>query len=192
MDNKFFTFIKPYLSYIDSGSFFRQPFGWLYMLMAGVNLLIPFYIFYAAVDNHVFQLGAKAIFLFLLIWLVVVFASWVSFQLWWDRKSKVTAVAGAGDEFTATPVFAHFIQTMGEWMGTWIGIVGFLVALLTTIILGESDRSFLGQIGLPFMESGAAFIIMMPVYGFLIVVVARFFAEQCRALSAIANNTKKR
>ena len=38
MDNKFFTFIKPYLSYIDSGQFFRQPFSWLYMVMAIITM----------------------------------------------------------------------------------------------------------------------------------------------------------
>ena len=31
MDNKFFTFIRPYLGYIDSGKMFRQPIGYVYM-----------------------------------------------------------------------------------------------------------------------------------------------------------------
>jgi hypothetical protein len=41
MKSKFFTFIQPYLSYIDSGDFFRKPFGWLYMIFAVGNLLTP-------------------------------------------------------------------------------------------------------------------------------------------------------
>ena len=91
----------------------------------------------------------------------------------------------------ATPVFSHFIQTIGEWLGTWIGIVGFSVALLTTLILGDEGYYLSSQLGLGFMKTGVLFIILMPVYGFLIIVATRFLAEQFRALSSIANNTRK-
>ena len=47
------------------------------------------------------------------------------------------------------------------------------------------------QIGVPFLETGIFFIILMPIYGFLVIVGTRFLAEQFRALSAIANNTRK-
>jgi hypothetical protein len=86
-------------------------------------------------------------------------------------------------------VFAHFIQTFGEWIGTWIGIVGFFVALLA--ILGSDAVYLTAAIGVPFIQSGIASIILIPIYGFLIVVGSRFLAEMCRALASIANNTKK-
>lgn len=190
MDNKFFTFIKPYLSFIDKGDFFRKPFSWLYIAFAVLNLILPFYILYTAIDNNIFDTfytPAKFIIVFILVWIVIAFAGWVSFQLWWDRKNKVTETSVENSEFVATPVFAHFIQTFGEWIGTWIGIVGFFVALLATIILGSDTAA----IGVPFIQSGIAFIILMPIYGFLIVVGSRFLAEMCRALASIANNTKK-
>lgn len=190
MDNKFFTFIKPYLSFIDKGDFFRKPFSWLYIAFAVLNLILPFYILYTAIDNNIFDTfytPAKFIIVFILVWIVIAFASWVCFQLWWDRKNKVTETSVENSEFVATPVFAHFIQTFGEWIGTWIGIVGFFVALLATIILGSDTAA----IGVPFIQSGIAFIILMPIYGFLIVVGSRFLAEMCRALASIANNTKK-
>jgi hypothetical protein len=41
------------------------------------------------------------------------------------------------------------------------------------------------------MKTGFLFIILMPIYGFLIIVATRFLAEQFRALSSIANNTRK-
>lgn len=188
MDNKFFTFIKPYLSFIDKGDFFRKPFSWLYIAFAVLNLILPFYILYTAIDNNIFDI------VFILVWIVIAFASWVCFQLWWDRKNKVTETSVENSEFVATPVFAHFIQTFGEWIGTWIGIVGFFVALLA--ILG-SDAVYLtaailtAAIGVPFIQSGIASIILIPIYGFLIVVGSRFLAEMCRALASIANNTKK-
>jgi len=191
MDNKFFTFIKPYLTFIDNGNLYRKPFSWLYSLIAVVNLILPIYIFYNAVDNNIFDSPAKFVIVFLLVWIILAFASWVSFQLWWDRKTKVTTTSVEGDEFVATPVFSHLIQTLGEWLGTWIGIVGFSVALLTTIILGDEANYLSYQIGVPFLNTGFFFIILMPIYGFLVIVGTRFLAEQFRALSAIANNTRK-
>ena len=192
MDNKFFTFIKPYLSFIDNGQLYRKPFSWLYILLAIINLILPIFIFYQAVVNKIFDAQAKFIIVFLLTWIIIAFASWVSFQLWWDRKSKVISTAVESDEFVATPVFSHFIQTLGEWLGTWIGIVGFGTALLTTIILGGEGNSLTAQLGLDFMGTGFLSIVLMPIFGFLIIVAARFLAEQFRALASIANNTKKK
>lgn len=190
MNNKFFTFIKPYLSFIDNGHFYRKPFMWLYALLAIVNLIVPFFVLIQGIDNGIFEYGfGKIVFVFLLLWVIITFVSWISFQLWWDRKEKVSTISVEGDEFTATPVFSHFFQTFGEWLGTWIGIVGFSVALCTTLILGDDANYF--DIGIPFLETGFLFVILMPIYGFLIVVGARFLAEQFRALSSIANNTKR-
>lgn len=191
MDNKFFSFIKPYLSFIDNGHLYRRPFSWLYVILAIINLLAPFYVFYQAAKNNIFDAQGKVIIVFLLVWLIIVFAGWVSFQLWWDRKSNLISTSLEGDEFVATPVFSHLIQTLGEWLGTWIGIVGFSVALLSTIFLGDEGYNLIRQLGLGFIKTGFLFIILMPIYGFLIIVAARFLAEQFRALASIANNTSK-
>ena len=115
----------------------------------------------------------------------------MGFQLWWDRKTNILILSSTGDEFIATPVFSHFIQTFGEWIGTYIGLVGFGFALLTTIILGE-EGSYLGRnLGIPYLETGLIAVITMPIIGFLIIVFSRFLSEQIRALSSIANNTRK-
>jgi len=191
MENKFLTFIKPYLSYIDNGHFFRKPFSWLYSILAVINLLFPLVVIYKASDNRIFDSQGKFIAVFLLVWIVVAFAGWISFQLWWDRKAKISTSSAAGDEFIATPVFSHFIQTLGEWIGTYIGLVGFCFALFTTLFLGGEGYYMSGSIGIPFMESGWVSVIVMPVTGFLIIVISRFLAEQIKALSSIANNTRK-
>jgi len=191
MENKFLTFIRPYLSFIDNGHLYRKPFSWLYTILAIINLILPLYVFYMAVDNQIFDSPAKFIIVFLLVWIIIAFASWVSFQLWWDRKSKIIDTSIEGDEFVATPVFSHLIQTLGEWLGTWIGIVGFGTALLTTIILGDDGYYLSRQIGFSFLKTGWLFIVLMPIYGFLIIVATRFLAEQFRVLASIANNTRK-
>ncbi|MGC8893125.1 MAG: hypothetical protein ACP5J6_10895 [Candidatus Saccharicenans sp.] len=115
----------------------------------------------------------------------------MSFQLWWDRAEKVADLQIEGKEFIATPVFSHFIQTFGEWLGTWIGIVGFALALFGTLFLGGRGRYLARSMNVPFIGTGIFSIILMPVIGFLIIVGFRFFAEQVRALASIANNTKR-
>lgn len=192
MDNQFFNFIKPYLSFIDKGHFFRKPISWLYMILAVLNLILPIYIFYEAATNNIFRAPGEVIFVFILFWLIFALAGWLSFQLWWNRSTKVTETSTIGDDFIATPVFAHFIQTFGEWLGTWIAVVGFSFSLLTTIILGQDGQFLSMQLGLNFLRDGLLYIVLMPVYGFLIVVVSRFLAEQFRALASIANNTRNK
>jgi hypothetical protein len=192
MKNKFFTFIAPYLNFIDRGDMFRKPFSWLYAILAIINLLVPFITLFWAIEKQIFEYGeSKVLMTFFFVWIVITFASWVSFQLWWDRRIKVTQTTIEGDEFIATPVFSHYIQTLGEWIGTWVGIVGTAVALSFTIIMGDVGNYFLENLDIPFFEAGIASIILMPIYGFLIIVFGRFLAETFRALSSIANNTKK-
>lgn len=191
MENKFFTLIKPALNYIDKGNFFRQPFSWLYTIIAVLSLLVPFYLLYQAIDSNIFKAPAKFIIVFILIWFVIAFVSWLSFQLWWDRKSKVSKTTEEGEEFIATPVFSHLIQTFGECLGMWVGIVGFAFALIATIILGSEGAYLARTLGMGFLSTGAANIILMPIYGFLIIVFFRFAAEIFRALTSIANTAKK-
>ncbi|MDR1808904.1 MAG: hypothetical protein LBR34_00680, partial [Prevotella sp.] len=191
MDNKFFTFIAPYLSYIDRGKLFSSPFHWLYALIAVINLLFPLLVLYFAIDEEIFDAPAKVIFAFIFIWLVIAFAGWVSFQMWWDRKGKVLQTTAEDNDYPATPVLSHFIQTSGEWIGTWIAIVGFGFAFFATVFLGDSADYLARSLDLPFVSAGFLSMIVMPIYGFLIIVFSRLIAEQFRALVAIAKNTKK-
>lgn len=187
----FFNFSKPYLSYIDSGKIFRDPFRWLYMILGALNLIFPIYVLYLAIDNNIFDAGASYIFAFIFIWVIVAFAGWIAFQIWWDRKDQAAMKANEKDEFIATPVFSHFVQTCGEAMGTWIAIVGFGTALITTIFLGDEAAYFARSTGIGFVGTGFLSIFLMPVYGFLVIVGSRFLAELFRAVATIANNTKK-
>ncbi|MEO0289175.1 MAG: hypothetical protein ABIN00_06020 [candidate division WOR-3 bacterium] len=191
MNSRFFTFIKPYLAYIDNGDFFKKPFLWLYTFLAMINLIIPLYILYVAIDNKIFDSGAKYVFIFFIVWLIITFASWVSFQLWWDRRFKVVSISKMGDDFVVIPIFSHFVQTAGEWIGTWLGIVGFFSSLIVSLILGEEGSYFMQGLKLEFLSLNFVFIILMPVIGFLIIIVTRFLSEQFKAIAMIANNTKK-
>jgi len=192
--DKFFNFFKPFFDYIDSGKLFRKPYGWLYAIVAALNLLFPFFVLFQTISSGMFKyMGGKYIFVFVLVWIVLLAAGWLSFQLWWNRKSKVENLTGEGDEFVGIPVFSHLIQTAGEWLGSYIAIVGCLVSLFVSLFLG-AEAGQLSQIpGLSMVMKGSfAGIVLMPLYGFIIIGLSRFIAEQARALAAIANNTKKK
>ena len=191
-ENKFTDLIKPYLNSIDNGSFFRKPLKWLYMAMAVINLIFPIYILYQTISSGFFEyMSGKYIFFFILIWLIILAAGWLSFQLWWNRKDQVDTSTEKDDEFTATPAFAHLIQTTGEWVGSWIAVVGFFISLFLTLAFG-SEASYLSEaMGVGFIGVGFLAVILMPVYGFVIIIFSRFLAEQFKALTTIANNTRK-
>lgn len=188
-DNKFFSFFDPVLKYIDTGKFFREPFRWLYAILAILNLLFPIVLLVRAIESDLFRLGRGGVItVFIFIWIVVVFISWIGFQIWWNRRKKIYSVITAHDDFVAIPVFSNFIQTFGEWLGMLIGIGNPMLILIVAVFL-KGDTSMLR---LPLVGSGALInIVLHPIYGFMIVVVTRVIAETFRALAAIANNTKK-
>lgn len=184
MDNKLFTFLNPLLGYIDNGRFFREPFRWLYVLFAVLNLLFPIYILAQAIDKDFFKFAdGKLTFAFILIFLILCAGAWGSYLLWMNRKNKLKEVVKDDHEFIAIPAMSHLTQTAGEWLGLYIGVIGTLCSLIIMLFAGN-ELSYI----LP-IPSGIFFI--MPVYGFLIVVFARLLAELYRALAVIANNTKK-
>lgn len=183
-ENKFLSFFVPLFDYIDSVKFFREPFRWLYAIIAVLNLLAPIVLLAIAGSNDLFDYGGgKLIAAFSLAWIVFVFIMWIGFQLWWNRREKVYAVSEAQDDFVAIPVYSHFIQTCGEWLGVVIGIGGTLFSLIA-VLFGVADA-----FRMLYLPVGG--ILLFPVYGFMAVVVTRVLAETFRALASIANNTKK-
>jgi hypothetical protein len=182
---RFFTFAQPYLDFIGKGKIFNL----VYTVMAVVNLLLPFVVIFKAADAGVFRYDTRFTVAFILSWPVIVFACWIGFQLWWNRRLRVVQVESA--EFVATPLLSELFQTFGEWLGTLIGIIGAGVGLLTTIIIGDSAGYLFDAIGMGFMSFGALVIIIGPVIGFLVIIISRFLAEQLRILAALANNTKE-
>jgi hypothetical protein len=181
----FIRFAKPYLDFIGKGKLFSL----IYVIMAVLNLLLPFAVIFMVVESGILGFGgAEFIVAFILSWLVVAFACWTGFQLWWDRKSKVKLLEN--EDFIVTPLFSEIIQTFGEWLGTLIGIIGAGVGLIAAIFLGDYAYTLFQAIGMGFMPSGIVAIVAGPLTGFLIIILSRFVAEQLRLLVALVNNTK--
>jgi hypothetical protein len=190
MNSKLLEFYKPFLEYIDSGKLFRTPFGWLYAVLAAFNLLVPLVILYIAIDNRLFSMGGAFFFAFVILWVVIAAASWLGAQIWWNRRQMLAAMTATDSDFVATPVYAHFLQTAGEWCGSWIAIVGAGAGLVSGIFLRDGGLDYM--LPIPFLSAGGFLsVLLMPVVGFLIIIVSRVIAEQVRALVAIAINTKR-
>lgn len=188
MGGKFFTFIKPYLNYIDAGKLYKQPFKILYLIIAVLMLLFPLYALYELFSS---MRGASAglVMIGIVAWLIIAGAGWFSFQFWWNRAGQISDTSKEGDEFVATPVISTLIQNTGEWFGSYLAVVGFLFCLLS-VFIGGANAGFLYR--LTGMHTDVWGLISMPIAGFLIIVGSRWIAEMYRALVSIANNTKKR
>ncbi len=181
------AFIQPFISVIDNGKLFKKPISFLYAIIAILNILFPIYIAIEAISNNIFSAPFKLVFVAFLIWIVLVFISLISFYLWWDRKNKINIATSENDAFVATPVCSHIIQTIGEWIGLYIGFFGFLSSILATIFLSGREARMLP---IP-IEMGFVGILIAPIVGFLIIIFSRFIAEQFKALATIANNSNK-
>ncbi|MFN8409234.1 MAG: hypothetical protein U0V45_07835 [Flavobacteriales bacterium] len=180
--NVFTNFAQPYFSIIDSGALYRKPFVILYTVLAGLNLLSIL-----GVLGFMFKGGIALI----ITGLFMIFALWIGFQLWWDRRTKVNSFATPGSEFVALPVFSHLVQTMGEWTGTFVAIAGTGASLGGLIgSIGSGGGGGYGNPLAQFSNLGFAGLIACPIVGFLILILSRAIAEQIRALVAVANNTR--
>lgn len=191
MESKFFSFVKPFLNFIDAGEFYRKPFKWLYSLIALLALLAPLYILYEMISNNIFDGPAKLIIATLLIWVILVFAYWIVFQIWWSRKNKIGENKIEGDRFVATPAFGHLIQTAGESMGTFIAIAGAGASLISFIFLGGDSYMLNRMVGFSGnADYGILGVIIFPIAGYIIIIFSRFISEQISALASIANSSK--
>jgi len=182
----FFSFSGPYLDFIDKSKIFT----FVYYVMAIVNLILPFAILYKVIDSGFFKyVGAKYVFAFVLSWIVIVFASWIGFQLWWNRRKKIVNLETS--DFGTTLIFCEIIRTSGEWLGTLIGIIGAGAGLLASIFLGNDVNDLFRMIGMGYLSFGPLIIIVGPIIGFSLIILFRFIAEQLRIFATIADSTRK-
>ncbi len=153
MNNKLFTFLDSLLGYIDNGRFFREPFRWLYVIFAVLNLLFPIAILVKVIDTGFFKFAeGKAIFAFILIFIILCGGAWGSYLLWMNRKNKLKEVIQEDNEFIAIPVVSHLTQTVGEWLGLYIGVVGTLGSKRITIRHAGIYRHFLPHADIRFPD----------------------------------------
>ena len=180
MNNKLFTFLDPLLGYIDNGRFFREPFRWLYVIFAVLNLLFPIFILAKVIEMDFFKYAeGKLILAFILLFIILCAGAWGSYLLWMNRKNKLKEAIQEENEFIAIPVVSHLTQTMGEWLGLYIGVIGTLCSVVIAIFAANEIRYILP------IPSGMFFL--MPIYGFLIGVRT----PACRVVSRIGRHCQQ-
>ncbi len=188
------SFAEPYFRSIDSGEFFRKPASWNYAALAALSLLAPVVLFFLAVTLGIFRAPFIVAAVALLCLLVIGLAGIVNAQLWWDRRSQIVAIklGKSGHSFVAIPVLSHFIQTMGESIGLWVGIALFGSTALVCWLREEAANIFyylpLPGSGVLSSVLGASPFILSPMlllFGFVacysITLVTRATAELLRA-----------
>jgi hypothetical protein len=155
-------------------------------MMATISLLFPFYFLHGTIDKYVFSACATYITVtYIFVCLIVTFVSWQSFLLWWKGKDELLSKSNE-NEFVI-PVIAHFIRTFGKWIALWKGRMELGVALVLLFFIGfEEDAEAISSQKNQIVTA----ISMIPV-GFLIVITTQFVSEKLKAITTIANNTKK-
>ncbi len=181
--DKLFNLIDSVLKYVDNGSFFRQPFKWLYYILGVANIVIPIKLISTTSDYSDYLSGKAMTCMILLIIISIPFAFFGA-MIWIKRGNSFNNDVAHGSRFVAIPLVANIIQTCGEWMGYLIGVGGFIIVLFA-LLFGGSELSYV----LPGYINVVG-LISMPIAGFLTVLVARFFAESCLAIASIANHTR--
>ena len=183
-ESPFFGLARPYFDFIGKGKIYSL----FYLVMAIFNLLIPLVVIFVVIEFGFLQnSGSRVVVTFILSWLIIAFASWIGFQLWWYRRLSVKKYESS--DFIATPVVSELIQTFGEWLGTFTGITGFGVGIIAAVFLNDTANSFFPDFGLGMLNFGLLAIFAGPVIGFFTIIIFRFLAEQIRIFTSIANKT---
>lgn len=185
--NKGKNILYSLLGSFDNGNFFRRSFHIIYLIQALFFILMPIFLLYQAIDNNIFDAGAKYTFMFIFVFLIITFVALVCCIMWWQRSKIVKNLGSITDEFTATPLISHLIQTIGETYAVFVALGGSLFLLVMTLF---GDDQFQRALNLP-LGTGFFGMIGCILIGFVILIVTRLWAELLRAVTAIANNTKK-
>jgi hypothetical protein len=191
---KFLSAVVPLLNSIDSGVFYRTGFKLLYAITALICLLVPIVLMISGIANSIFEMPFGSVFVVFLVWLILTFALWLGFQVWWNRMRKIDSLLEDRDDFLALPLVADYVKTSGEVSGVVLVGAGVPIFVLLGIatIFDETLIYILSMLDINF--TGIWLIIaslVLVVLAFVYMLFAKFIAEMIMALGSIANNTKK-
>jgi len=191
MNNKITKYLKRLLNtgkifaeLNDNGELFKKPLKWIFVLMAILNLLVPFYVIFNLFKMTP-EIGFVEFLTILLAAIILLFAGWAGFQLWWTRKNKVEKITKETDDFVAIPVVSYILRTVGEWVSLLVMIIGVGIGILTTLFNVKIPTLVDGS------ETGILMIISAPIIALVILITVRFISELSSVATATANNTKK-
>jgi len=195
------------LSLIDSGKFFIQPMRWLYILFAYLSFVPALFILYWLYDTGIdggLQYAKGWVkfsgYLFCFIFAVfVIIAAILMFYFWMNRSQKVVRDVNEGDQIVAMPIWAHFIQSIFESSGVYIGIIppfGAALFYLWSVFTGFKyiipfsefgdiiKMFFVGLVALAF------FTLICLLMSYIVILLAHYIGESIRVRAQIANDVR--
>jgi len=158
--------VKPYLGFIDNSVLLKKPISCLFAI---VSLLIPVYVLSQFIQHGIFRENeAKYIIAGILIVAILLFAGIFGFLIWWHRR--ITRDEG-GHKWYGN--FRRFIQTIGEWLGTFIAISVFGCVIVLMIFLSDKYYRITEILPLPIYQVDIVVALHGLIAGFLIIIATR-------------------
>jgi len=158
--------VKPYLGFIDTNVLFKKPISCLFAI---VSLLIPVYVLSLFIQYGIFGANeAKYIIAGILILVVLLFAGIFGALIWWHRR--IIRDEG-GHKWYGN--FRRFMQTIGEWLGTFIAISVFGCVIVLMIFLSDEYYMITEILPLPIYQVDIVAALYGPIAGFLIIIVTK-------------------
>jgi len=128
--------VKEYLGFLDNNVVFKKPVS---CLAAFGSFLIPVFVLSLFIRFEIFKAGdVNIIFASILIVIIFTLAGVFGALIWWQRR----ITRDEGPKFYVN--FRRFVQTTGEWLGTFSAITVFGVILVLAIFLSEKYQYIAG------------------------------------------------
>jgi len=157
--------VKPYLYFLDTNVLFRKPVS---CLAAVVSLLIPVFVLSLFIRFNIFESNEiKLVFAAIIIIAILVFAGVFGALIWWYRR----ITRDEGPKWYDN--IRRFIQTTGEWLGTFTAISIFGIIIVLMIFLSESYQYVTDFLPFPVPSLNIAVAFCGPVGGFLIIIATK-------------------
>lgn len=171
MNNK--NIFARFFETFDTGSFFKRPLQWIYILFGIGNLCLPIYLTILFKDNE-YKYDNTTGMIISLIYLFIVAIFNVYF--WINRSSNLGKYVARDNNLTVIPLIAHMTKTFGEWLGinTLLDAIPLMVLLKNDLPIRFILLIFIGCI----------------FFSYFIILIGHFIAEEINVFAAIANNTK--
>jgi len=158
-------FVKPYLRFIDTSVLFNKPISCLFAI---ISLLLPIYVLSVFIQYNFFSSEViKLIIGCVLIVIILGFAGFLGASIWWVRR--ITRDEGPSWYNN----FRRFVQTLGEWLGTFTAISVFGIVLILTILLADKYYMIIGAFPFKIPEINIVMAFLGPICGFIIIVVTK-------------------
>jgi len=159
--------ISPFLNFLDNNVLFRKPVS---CLAAIISLLIPVSVLIMFVQFGIFKSNdVGLVFACIFILAVLIFAGFFGALIWWYRR----IVRDEGPDWYKN--IRRFIQTAGEWLGTFTAISVFGIVIVLMIFMSENYEAITGLIPFPVPSLNIAAAIAGPIGGFLIIIATKIF-----------------